>query len=522
MRSTRHRTRILAGVALLLLAGLVSGNQAKADDDDIITGEILAELQPGVAPEAIAERYGLELLDGVPLLTTWLYRAPDGADVASILVQMESDPDISEAESHRETEDPEGGQRTIPDLDRSLGPSDYQGQVAAQTLHTAAAQQVQTGAGVTVAVIDTGFNLNHPTLRPRLINSRRNFADGAQTGVTVQANGLDDDADGQIDESKQHATFVAGMVHLAAPDARILAIRALDADGRGSAFGVANAIMAALERGADVINLSFGMTHRSRIVEKAVETAVDAGAVVVAAAGNQGGTLISFPARMDETIAVASVDDSLVRASWSNYGPEVTLSAPGLRLISTHRQAEFARWDGTSFSNGLVAGAAALLLDRYPGLTPVEVADWLRSTAQPDQNPPSLDGLMGGGVIDLEGLVDVLTQDRSSLDLQEGLDGTALDWSPLSGAVAYDVARGDVGALRVASGAVDLGSLVCLGDDLPGTAPDGPDAALPLPGEAFFYVFRDDAQEEPDTWGESDSGQQRRASGGDCLAPTES
>lgn len=522
MRHAGRRGRTLAAVVVLLLVVTLGGITTKAIDDEIITGEILAELQPGIAPETIAARYGLELIDGVPRLTTWLYRAAEGADVASILAQMESDPDIAEAESHRQAEDPEGGQRTIPDLDRSLGPSQYKGQLAAQTLHTSAAQQVQTGAGVIVAVIDTGFNLNHPTLKPHIIDSGKNFSDGSLRGVMVQANGLDDDGDGQVDEGKQHATFVAGMVHLAAPDARILAIRALDADGRGSAFGVANAIMAAVDSGADVINLSFGMTRRSRIVESAVEEAVESGVVVVAAAGNQGGTLVSFPARMEETIAVAAVDDSLARTTWSNHGPEVTLSAPGLSLISTHRQAEFARWDGTSFSNGLVAGAVALLLDRYPGLLPMEVTELLQSTAQPDQNPPSMEGQMGAGVLDLESLVNVLTEDRTSLEVREALEGTALDWSPVSGAVTYDVARGDVGALRVASGAVDLGSLTCLGEDLPGTAPDSADAVRPLPGEAFFYVFRDDAQSEPGSWGESTSKEPRRASGSDCLAPSSS
>ena len=173
-------------------------------------------------------------------------------------------------------------------------------------------------------------------------------------------------------------------------------------------FDVARAILYAIEAGAGVINLSDTMLHEARSIEKAIEAAADAGVVVVVAAGNRGEEIVvdleegckSFPAYRDEVIAVAAVDANLIKADFSDYGSAVDLSAPGVDLLSTFGQTlacdvmggepanvDFAAWSGTSFAAPLVAGAAALILEKYPCLSPGEVRDLLMLTVQPDNDP---------------------------------------------------------------------------------------------------------------------------------------
>jgi subtilisin family serine protease len=321
-----------------------------------------------------------------------------------------------------------------------------------------------------------------------------------------------------------------------APDARILPVRALETDGQGAAFDVAGAILYAVESGADIINLSDTMLHEARSIEQAIESARDAGVVVVAAAGNRGEQIVedlegckSFPAYRDEVIAVAAVDENLVKADFSDYGAGVDLSAPGVGLLSTFGEipgcdgtggnpesVDFAVWSGTSFAAPLVAGAAALILEKYPCLTPAEVRDLLMQTAQPDNNPPELAGLMGAGVLDLDALTSALTGDRCSLKAGASPGGTVLSWSPVLGASIYDVARGDVAGL-VVSDQVDLGPLTCIAEDLAATdTAFAPDAAIPGSGEVFFYLFRDDVS--GGSYGDDGSGHLRVPGATDCAA----
>ena len=139
-------------------------------------------------------------------------------------------------------------------------------------------------------------------------------------------------------------------------------------------------------------------------------------------------------------------------------------------------------------------------------------------TAQPDNNPPELDGLMGAGVLDLDALTSALTNDHCSLKADAIPGGTVLSWSPVLDASTYDVARGELVNLEVVSEEVNLGPLRCIADDLAATdTAVVPDAEVPPVGRAFFYLFRDNA---PDgTYGVDDSGHARVPGGADCATP---
>jgi hypothetical protein len=138
----------------------------------------------------------------------------------------------------------------------------------------------------------------------------------------------------------------------------------------------------------------------------------------------------------------------------------------------------------------------ALILDKYPCLSPEAVRTLLMNTAQPDNNP-GLAGLMGAGIVDLDALTLELTPDRCSLELQQTPMGTVATWSPVAGAATYDLARGDLANLAIVPGTptdvVDLGPLACLVDDSVETdSLPTPDADVPAPGQVHFYLFRDD------------------------------
>jgi len=517
----RFLTRIASAVGLVVL---LLFSQAWADDcgdDELVTRQIAMELVRGSSPDDLTAPPPFTVLDRIPEYQLWLIEVPEGTDTEQVAEELEEGQTlVNRAEPLRLLETPEGVQRSIPDLGIAFDKTGYVGQTTLQQINAPQAVQQFSGAGIIVAVLDTGIALQHPELAGAIVVPGADFAGGDGTAA-AQPNGVDDDGDGDVDESVHHGTFVAGLIRLVAPDARILPIRVLEADGKGTAFGVAKGILHAMRNGADVINLSLAMGLESRAVEIAIEDARDRGVVVVAAAGNRGSACVDFPADLGETIAVASVDGNFIKTIFSSFGTQVDLSAPALDLLSTFGDDEFAQWSGTSFATPLVSGGVALLLEKYPGLTVDDVRDVIQTTVQPDNNS-GLVGLMGAGALDLDAMAQVLTSDRTSLKLSAAPQGTTLDWSPVLDAMGYDVVRGEVAGLDsveldTGEEIVILPSLTCMAEDTAATdTAMVPDALLPAPGTAFFYLFRDDA---PDggAYGSGADDHRRIVGGLDCL-----
>lgn len=208
------------------------------------------------------------------------------------------------------------------------------------------AWQVTDGAGVTIAVIDTGADCTHPALASRC------------------AGDADDNG---------HGTHTAGLAAGLAPSARVRAYKALDWRGSGDLAGIAEAITRAADDGARVVNLSLGCVNcPSQLMADAVSYAQARGAVVVASAGNHGGELPSVPALY--AFAVAAVDGNDTYAGFSGYGDWVDASAPGVQLLSTCMGGGYCRMTGTSMSAPVVAGVAALVVAAHPdeGVSQIE------------------------------------------------------------------------------------------------------------------------------------------------------
>lgn len=258
------------------------------------------------------------------------------------------------------------------------------------------------GAGVVVAVVDTGVQGSHPDLTGRvLLGARFVDATGGSSG------------DGRLDDNG-HGTHVAGIVaadrdaDLAtgiAPQSQVLPVKVLDSSGSGWSSDVAAGIIWAADHGADMINMSLGGDD-SGVMRSAVEYAAGHSVAVFAAAGNDGTDDVSYPAGYPGVVGVGAVDQTRQVAYFSNRGSHVDLAAPGVQIWSSYPTSTVAQLSGTSMATPYAAGSAALVLavrrGRDPGTRGSDVVASLRSSAI-DLGSPGWDSGYGYGLVNPAG-----------------------------------------------------------------------------------------------------------------------
>lgn len=220
--------------------------------------------------------------------------------------------------------------------------------------------EVTTGSMVKVAILDTGIDLDHPDLR-RNIKGEIN---------TLRPHKSADDDNG-------HGTHLAGTVAAidndfgvigVGPEIYLYAVKVLDKKGKGWLSDLIDALDWCIDNKIQVVNMSFGSLEGNQSFHDAIIRAHQAGITMVASAGNNGedGGLIEYPASYPETIAVSAVDEYDDFASFSSYGPEVDLTAPGVNILSTYKNGFYATMYGTSMSAAHVTGTVALILTTSP------------------------------------------------------------------------------------------------------------------------------------------------------------
>jgi thermitase len=385
---------LLAAVTMAALLCSLAGSPAVADDDDDDGGEsvsrqVVVKFKPGAGVAAFNRKFQTRTLQRLPGgEDIYLLKTRKGVNPARLAARMRNDSRVLYAEPNFRAGSPEGSGRHRGRPGGTPTPSPdavrYRDQYAVGNLRLAEAHATSTGENTVVAVIDTGVQSDHPEFNGKT-TAGYDFVDMDATPDDV-GDGRDNDSDGEADEMVGHGTHVAGIVALAAPDAKIMPIRALDTEGRGTTFGIARAIKFATSNGADVVNLSLGSSRETELLEDLIgdDDDDDAGPTVfVAAAGNDANATQQFPAAEDGAIAVASVDGEKKKSDFSNYGGWVTVAAPGTDIYAPFPTGRYAAWSGTSMATPFVAAQAALIKDARPAADAGCVKGFIRSTSDP-------------------------------------------------------------------------------------------------------------------------------------------
>jgi len=405
--------RSFLGISLMSLALLfpfLVAQQVQAQSaDEYVADEIVIKLFDSADLPAVAGQYNLSLppLDQFGTRPIYRLRISDGVDPQVKAEQIKpsnggGDARVEFAEPNYLAQTPEGRRgRSRWVIGGDAGT--YAAQWTPQKLRLSQAHTISRGAGVVVAVLDTGVDMSHPALAGRLVPG----FDFVDFDAIPQEEGS-----AGVNAGYGHGTHVAGLVALVAPEAQIMPVRVLDRDGVGNIWVLAEGLRYAVDPdgdpntndGADVINLSLGTLRRTQLLEQIVAEAAcvndddddddnddddrcrtTGGAIVVAAAGNSGDSTPQYPAAeaVEGVVAVAASTRLDTLAGFSTRGSWVRLSAPGDQVISTVPGGAYATWSGTSMAAPHVAGVAALIRAHQPGLNAVDVAQRLITTAQP-------------------------------------------------------------------------------------------------------------------------------------------
>lgn len=354
-----------------------SGEPAVAD-------EVLITVAPGTSDAVIgqiAARVGGVVAGSIPGLDVYQIRLPapisSSAQLAQVLADLKSFHEVLEAEPN------------VVEKGQAVTPSDPQftSQGALTKVRADEAWTIARGA-VTIAVVDSGADLDHPDLSSKIVKGKgfsgRDFVDNTF----------------YPEDGFGHGTHVAGIAAAATNNSEgiagvswgsnILVVRVLDNTNSGTAANVAAGIKYAADQGARIINCSVGSTGGESVKCAAVSYAVDKGSMVVAAAGNNGNSTLFYPAACAGAIAVGNTTLEDTRRVNSNFGSWVDLAAPGTDILSTvpvggtctHcNTTGYNQMSGTSMAAPLVSGAAAVVLSRQPGLSNAQVEERLKRTA---------------------------------------------------------------------------------------------------------------------------------------------
>jgi hypothetical protein len=246
------------------------------------------------------------------------------------------------------------------------------------------------GRGFTIAVLDTGVAADATFGSGRLRALDLGLGPGPGTGSEAG-----------------HGTAVAALAAGAAADApgvapaaNVLSIRVTDASGTSDLFTVSSAILAAVDAGAQVINISLGGYATGPVLDAAIDYANRNGALIVAAAGNDQAAQLAWPAADPRVVSVGAVDRLEQQVSFSNSSDQLQLTAPGYGVQTAWLDGQRVQVSGTSASAPVVAGAVVAVMSQFPGLTARQAADLLARTAN-DGGAPGADPAFGRGILNV-------------------------------------------------------------------------------------------------------------------------
>ena len=331
-------------------------------------------------------------LFGIPRV--YLLHLQPGSDVEEAVNAFSSDPNVEYAEPNYRISINDF--ETLP-LTGTVTPNDplYPQQWYLPQIRADLAWGVTQGnADIVVAVLDTGVNYNHEDLVGRVLLGH-DFINNDED--PMDDNGHGTKMTGIIASNTNNNIGVAGLSW----QSPVLAVKVLDASGEGSYWTLADAIVYAANAGADIINISAGGENWHELATQAIDYAYSLGVTMIASAGNSGDNRYHYPAALDHVLAVAAVDSSDQRASFSTYAAWVDISAPGVNIQSTSLDGGYGLTSGTSPAAAVVSGAAALVKGLHPDWTPDQVMSQLACTVvEIGSQNPGYENWLGMGRID--------------------------------------------------------------------------------------------------------------------------
>ena len=393
---------LLLALCLLLLSGTADRAQALPAVGSFVPGEIIVKLTPNAPIAVIEDTYNTKVKEsflGSANTDIYLLEIKDGSSTEDKLDEIIGDQlsIVEYAEPNFFAEAPEAARRhrAFPTSDAVPTDDRYsQFPYAASALNLSSAHAISKGEGTTVAVLDTGAQLDHPALKANFNGvARYDFVDNDNNPSEPS---FARDQNTRNNEVVGHGTHVAGIVDLVAPKAKLMPLRVLDREGYGTSFHIAEAISFADSNGADVINLSLGMPDPTllglfppKLLREKVVEAIRHGSVVVAAAGNYNNLVPTYPAARGTTadnhdglLAVTSVNQTEQKSDFANYGLWVDIASPGENILSTYPVSGYAYWSGTSMATPFVSGEAALIRDVNCSLDAAGVENQIRRSAR--------------------------------------------------------------------------------------------------------------------------------------------
>ncbi|WP_157241263.1 S8 family serine peptidase [Catenuloplanes japonicus] len=348
MRKLSNQRRMTVALVMAVAAGAGISAPASADPGNPV--ELVVGLHPGVSADDALAGADVRVVDagavteaGAVVVDVAARRAESATEL------LRRNPDVAFVEENH----------VASKADVTPNDPFWNEQWGLRKVNVPAAWSMTTGAGVTVAVLDTG------------VNEVSDLTGRVLPGYDF----INDDADPVDDEG--HGTAVASVIAGRGDDAsgmagvcwdcKILPVKVLDEEGSGDYLAIAKGIRYAADHGAKLINMSLAGSSSSPLLNSAVQYATDRGALVIAAAGNENTATRQYPAAIPQVLSVGGSTSSDGRYEWSNYGTSwVDIAAPGCNVAQDYRGRGYGDFCGTSSATPLVAGVAALMLSRKP------------------------------------------------------------------------------------------------------------------------------------------------------------
>lgn len=362
---------IVLGAVLMVAPPMPAQFDASSASNELVVGVREGALgSTSQALEQSVQSLGGEIVDEIPELSAVKLRVRSGnVQAAASTVQSVSGVQYTE-------------RNHIAQMLFEPNDDDFDKQWGLKKIEAPRAWDEETGSDdIGIAVADSGLDYTHPELAENYDHSGGFDAIYEDNDPYPTRDGL------ESDDGAPHGSHVAGIVGAETDNDKgvagiaqvsVTGVRVLNDEGRGSYWSISKGIVHAAEADdVKIINLSLGGGKSGKVLESAVEFAVSAGKLVVAAAGNTGERGVLYPARYDGAIAVSATnrDDDL--ASFSSYGPEVELAAPGRDILSTLPTNDYGPMSGTSMAAPHVAGVAGLVWSAAPDLSSEQVREIL-------------------------------------------------------------------------------------------------------------------------------------------------